>query len=178
MPVINWTEWAGLIGFGSAAVAHLRAAQGGARGGRSARRWWHGLALAYALACIEVVAGTRHQLLRLLAFSSSLGELYAYRRPFQAGVLFVLVLLVGWITSRMIRSTRGGPVRLAAVIALWVACLFLAEVISLHQIDALMYQKLGPIMVIGWLWLALGLFAASVAVAARRRSLPRPVRRP
>ena len=39
--------------------------------------------------------------------------------------------------------------------------LFLVEAISLHSVDAVMYAQAGPVLLIGWIWAALGLVIAA-----------------
>lgn len=126
------------------------------------------LAMFYALLCVELVANTRHTLLRTIGGIFGLGSYYMDRRPVQLAALAILVGLVVWLAWRTMRTAARRPgVRSARIVALAATSLFAAEIVSLHQIDAVMYRRIGPVMLIGWLWLACGVCAAIVAVGAR-----------
>ncbi|MBJ6122756.1 hypothetical protein [Sphingomonas mollis] len=161
MPQINWTQTAGLTGFALAAIFCWRAA------GRQ-RGPWRLLAIFYAVLCGEIVAGIRHTLLRTMGGIFGLGSYYMDRRPVQLAALAILIGLAVWLAWRTMRTAARRPgARPARIVALVAAGLFAAEIVSLHQVDAVMYRRIGPVMLIGWLWLACGVVAAIIAVGAR-----------
>ena len=71
------------------------------------------------------------------------------------GLLAACVLVLGLALWGTLHATKGcaQPARWAALCALGLLGVFGVEVVSLHGIDAVIYRQLGPIKVIGWLWL-------------------------
>ena len=82
---------------------------------------------------------------------------YAHRRGMQITGLTILFLIllfgVGIITRRLRR-------RWGAIVAAWSALLALTmwcvELVSLHEIDAVLYHKVGGFMVVAFVWMVLG----------------------
>jgi hypothetical protein len=86
----------------------------------------------------------------------------------QVALLALSFAVLGFAAMPMLRMFAGSPsARLAAIASLGVLALFGLETISLHQVDSVLYCPVGPVMLIGWLWMALG--AEVVWVATRTR---------
>ena len=153
---INSTQTAGLLAFVPAtviaAIAFWRSRHGGwARGGP-----WAPITAVHASFAIEVIAGGRHRLNSALGSWLKADGLYDDRRTAQAVLIIVAVLLAALLLGHMARkaSTRLQSLAIGATGA--AALLFVVESISLHAIDAALYRFVGPVLLIGWLWLACG----------------------
>jgi len=170
----DWTQCAGLASFSIAAISHLRRGRQSAGSNHLTRPWWLGLSAVYAMLCIELIANTRHTLLRMIGASLGLGDHYGARKPAQVAMLVVLAILIALLIAKAVSVIRRWPgIGWALTLGLCSAGLFVAEVISLHQLDAIFYAKIGPVMLIGWAWLVLGITAAGIAFASAR---PAPAR--
>lgn len=131
------------------------------------RRWWFILSIMYATIFLELIANTRHNLLKIIGFGVGMGYHYNERRPVQVLLTLTIVILVVWlkfILNKFILIQSW--TRRALMIGVSSVSLLILEIISLHQVDAVIYAKIGPIMVIGWLWLVLGFLASAIASAA------------
>lgn len=152
------TQWAGLSAFGCAA------------GGCMTFRVPKGPFLGAINACLaaECVLGLRHSLHnRAIAL---LGVYYPEREPFQIA-LIILIGLAGLILVRLARRSRSISWRadtptLATIAAL---LLFTIETVSLHAVDRLVYRPAGALLVIGWLWIVLGVTTMMSALSHHRR---------
>lgn len=104
---------------------------------------------------IDVLWGGRYQVHNLVGQWLKQSGQYAQRQTLQAGLLAACVLVLGLALWGTLLATKGRaqPVRWAALCALGLLSVFGLEMVSLHGIDAVMYSQLGPIKVIGWLWL-------------------------
>ena len=150
----NPTQVAGLIVFVSAALSCGWAVR--RTSGRTAVLW-RCLALAQCLFLAEIVFGLRHQVHGGVDAVLQQQGWYANRRPVQFALLALSSTGLGFAAMRMLRMFAGSPsARLAAIASLVVLALFGLETISLHQIDSVLYCRVGPVMLIAWLWLALG----------------------
>lgn len=126
------------------------------------------LAIAEAALFFDVMFNWRWAIHGWLESQFQAHSLYDRRRGVQEAILALLTLAVLLVLRRVFRHLRGRP---WAVSAAFCASLSLAlwcvEVISLHQIDRILYAKAGPMMVIAWLWLLLCLLtAASLTIAS------------
>lgn len=157
---MNPTQLTGLIAFAASTLMCARAAS--VRGARA----WRWLAIASLLFLVEVALGLRHQFHDLVIAEIAPRGWYPSRRPAQALFLLVLFVVFCLLARSAVKLRRvDRKAGLAAMCSLAVLCLFLAEAISLHGIDAVLYRLIGPVMVIGWLWAFL---AGITAVAAGR----------
>lgn len=153
----NPTQWLGLLVFALATAACARAA---------ARQPspWRWMAAGQASCFAEVLVGLRW---RVHEWADSMMQnegWYATRQALQWPLLILVLagLLVGavMLTRHWRRRDAGAWV---AIMATWGACvLFAVETVSLHQIDAILYAPVGPVMVVALLW-TLGALAAAVA---------------
>ena len=169
MQHVDWTQYAGLASFSIAAISHLRTGRQPGGTDHLTRPWWFGLSAVYVLLCIELIANTRHTLLRMIGASIGLGDHYNARRPAQVAMLVLLAILITWLIAKAVPVIRRRPgIGRALMLGFCSAGLFVTEVISLHQLDAIFYVKIGPVMLIGWAWLVLGIIAAAIAFASAR----------
>lgn len=138
------TQWAGVVAFGGAAAACL------------SLRVPSGRILAAVNGClaVECALGFRHglhdQVIRLL------GDYYPERQPFQ-----IALVLIAAFTGLTLLARRWRPARMTSASVPLIATgaalfLFAVEMISLHALDRLLYRPAGPVLVIGWLWIAIG----------------------
>jgi hypothetical protein len=166
---VNWTQCAGLASFGIAGIAHLRTGRQNAGSDQLAKSWWLSLSALYGVLCIELIANTRHTFLRTIGTNTGLANYYDARRPGQVAMVLLLAIVITWLITKAIPVMRRRPgIGWALMLGLCSAGLFLTEVISLHQLDAIFYAKVGPVMLIGWAWLVLGFIAAVIAFASAR----------
>lgn len=159
---INSTELAGLLAFVPAAFASALAT---GRAAMRERRGWTALACIYALLTVEILASTRHHVDRLIVGWLRAAHVYPERRPAQAAVIILLVVL-GMLAARYVMRGASGRLRLATGATIAVVVLFIVESVSLHAVDAVLYRAAGPVMLIGWLWLLCGWTAAAAATGA------------
>lgn len=167
MDQINSTQLAGLIGFGATALLCARATWCQ----RPARNLWLALSIFYSLIFVDVVAQLRHLVrVEIVVTLKALG-VYGDRRIAQMALLIGLGLIAAFFSLRLLIRMRGltASARIAFVGAMLVLSLYVLELISLHAIDALLYRQTGPMLLIGWLWLASSAISAAAAVAAVKK---------
>ena len=169
MVQINYTQLAGLIGFGTAALLCLWAVWRKIH----ERNIWIVLSIGYLMMFVEVLAHTRFQIRSVIGDTLKLLGIYEDRRTGQAISIVVTVCVVAFLGLPMLRRMRKlvFSVRLALIAGMLAFALILLEIISLHAIDEILYKPIGPALLIGWLWLVCGLISAgAVVVAAKKRS--------
>ena len=160
---INSTQAAGLLAFVPAAVASAMAFST-ATGRRSHDRGaWATIAAIYSVLAIEVLAKARHSINREIGARLRDAGVYTERRPVQAALLLAIVVLAAIITRYLARSAPTSCTSVARSTTAALVALFMVESVSLHAIDGILYHPAGPMLLIGWLWLACGW---STAVAA------------
>jgi hypothetical protein len=168
---LNSTRAVGLLAYGTAStccfVAWMRA--------RSRREDGH-LALLLMLIestlLLDMAFNWRWMLHQLLMDLAQHAHEYAVRRTPQVIVLIVLVvlLLIGLRAVR--RLSRGRGIALALSGAVLSLALWCTEVISLHQVDHVMYHRLGPIMTVSLLWMVACLMTSTGILMASREAMP------
>lgn len=155
-PIFNATQMAGLGATASAMVACVVAAKAP----------WRLLAVFHGVLFLEILLGLRHQIHALAGRGLMAEALYGERRPMQiallAGMLAAGVLIL-WLAGRQ----KHLPAKVGMLSSGLLAALFVVEVISLHAIDAVLYRRIGPLMVIGFLWVALCGITALAALSDR-----------
>lgn len=165
----NPTQLTGLLAFALATAACVIAA----RRGVHAARWWRMAAL-QALCFLEVLFGFRHRAHDVVDALLQARGWYAARGPLQVGLLVVALGLAALTFVALIRLRRVDTsvwiAAAATAAALW---LFAIEMVSLHQVDAVMYIQLGPLLLIGACWAV----CAAVVVWASLRRGSAPARR-
>jgi len=169
MDQINSTQLAGLIGFGSAALLCARAVWRQ----KHARSLWVSLAIVYSLMFVDVVAQLRHLIrVEITDILKALG-VYGDRQSAQTALLVGLGVVAAFFSLRLLirMRTMALSAQFAFVGIVFVFALFGLELISLHAIDAILYRQTGPLLLIGWLWLAgSGISAAAAMAAGKKRS--------
>ena len=153
--VANPTQWLGLAVYALGTAACAIAA-------RRRPSPWRGLAWAQAGAFAEVLVGLR---LRVHDWADSLLQSegwYATRQSLQWPLLIgVGLVAVAWSVVVILRWWRRDRLAGFAILATSAAFgLFALEVVSLHQLDALLYATSGPFM-----WVASGWAASAGATA-------------
>ncbi len=163
LSVADATKLTGLSAFATAAATCLLACAKA-----SQHRWsWFRLVIYFALLTVDVWGSFRFLLSGMFSHAAVVAGEYGERRGPQL-VLLVVLLSFGAATAVSIaRRTQPTLVRVACVASQLLLLLFVAEVVSFHGWDAIMYRPVGGMMVIGWLWLCL---AGSVVAAALRAS--------
>lgn len=151
------TQWAGLGAFGMAAVAcsQLRRPTGPV------------LTAVNASLAAECMLGLRHHLHdRAIAL---MGVYYPERELLQVTVILV-VGVAALIVFKRVRQIWRSAVP-AVPLATTGAALFLfaVEMISLHDVDRILYHPAGPILAIGWAWIGIGISTAFGSISWRRR---------
>jgi hypothetical protein len=160
---INWTLVAGLAACSLAAAANWDA--GTAAGPR--RGPWRGLAIVYWLLTVELVLDLRFALI-------GAGMVGSGRHAMQLGAALAMLAIAAAALVMIGRAGRRTPeFAFAGVVAVAMALLFGVEMLAVGAIGALLYRPVGPLLLIGWLWLAVGATAVAIAVAAVRRTRAR-----
>jgi hypothetical protein len=146
----NPTQLLGLAAFASAALACVFA------NGKTPieNRVWIGLALANIAFFVELLFGIRHRLHEAAITFLRSASLYDGRTDLQYGLVFGCVALVLLVALSILLSNklhRPGLI-IATIASLSVVGLFAIEAISLHRIDQIFYERIGPVLLVGWLW--------------------------
>lgn len=81
-----------------------------------------------------------------------------------AAVMFAVAGL--WVLLR-----QHGPLRWASITTIALFALMMIQAVSIHRIDTVFSQSVGPIMVIGWLWIAGASIVIFAALFDRRASI-------
>ncbi|SIN60432.1 hypothetical protein SAMN02745824_0664 [Parasphingorhabdus marina DSM 22363] len=163
----NSTQAAGLLAFLIAFGCCLIPGRRGA---------WSWLAAIYLALAIEMMVETRHGLRLLVNDVMQRGGLYADRTGYQlaiAGLLTILVLAVLYQVAQSglwRKSSRAA--KTAGIATLILLLLFVVELLSLHAIDALLYQTTGGLMRVGWSWIVLAGVTAISAIFQGRAAAP------
>lgn len=165
--MLNATQWTGLLVIALAAIFCFRARR---------PRPWRFLALLHALLFVEVIAGFRYRLHDLVNTGLMASGLYQQRSGTQIALLIGLALIALIVTIIVFRQNRS-MARIGLLSSGGLVLLFLAETVSLHQVDALLYRPVGPVFVIAILWASLCLVTAGAALLDRPTAPRRQQRR-
>ena len=157
----NPTQFAGLLSYGGAIAACVIALSR-----RSDRTWWIVIAATFVGLALDVGLGLRFELTQLLGNLMGYDQWYGVRRPVQAGIIVVAALGLAVMVWRLWRGGARRETRIAGVLAAIGLGLCLLEAISLHQVNEWTSRKIGPIMLIAWGWVSIGL--GVVGCVARR----------
>jgi hypothetical protein len=134
---------------------------------RTGRKGWGAIAGIYTILSIEILVSGRHLIDQAIGDWLRPQHLYPERRPAQAVAILILVFLA-LLTARLaVRRAPTGRLKIATGATAAVLALFTVESLSLHAVDAVLYCPVGPIMLIGWLWLGCGWTSAAAATAER-----------
>lgn len=133
------------------AMACLIAAGTAKRSGQPARHWrtWAAIALVFAALAASRILAIEEHLRELLRAALRADAIYAERRAIQrplAAVALVAVALVAgymfWRESRRAKGRRNLAMLLAVGSGMVMALLIMLRIISLHQVDGLLYGPL------------------------------------
>ena len=146
---MNPTQLLGILTFLTAAIVGWLASRQGQQ------PVWRLSCLTYIALSVELWIGLRHRLGEQFSSLAKRLDLYEMRQSYQplliGMILFAVLAALIWISRR--RKTGNTPSRWASFSLISLLGLFLVESISLHAVDGLLYrQRLGSIMLIGYLW--------------------------
>jgi len=162
---------AGLSAFAAAAAACLRVSLG-----RGAAALWGTLAALHAAWALEILLNLRYRARAALIPLLQERGWYASRTTWQ-GVAIVAALLVGTALAGWLwRRHRDDGAAAGAITGTALALMLLVvETISLHRVDAVMYEQVGPLVLLAWAWIAAAaIVIASALVAASSQRSPSP----
>lgn len=166
---INVTQAAGLLAFLPAVVVGVAASR--RTGGRTGI--WSSLAAINALMAAEIMLMLRHDVSGSVGAWLCHAGLYADRRSSQAAMILALLLLALLALPAVLRKATTKPQAVAIGSTFAAVLLFMVESVSLHAIDAVLYQPVGPMLLIGWLWLASGWSTVAAGLSSLGRSRTR-----
>lgn len=158
---INWTLVAGFAACSLAAAASWDAGTAA----RERRGPWRVLACVYVVLLAELVAETRFGV--AAAIDAALPG--ADKHAVQVGLALAMLLAAAGALVAVLRAARR--VRwfaLAGPVAVAMAGLFGVETLAVGPVGVLLYRPVGPVLLIGWLWLAIGAAAVGIAAMAVR----------
>lgn len=163
---ITPTRAVGLFAYGLATVCCLVAS---ARiSGRAPRRVAAWMSAIEALLLLDIIFDLRWHLHDWLGSLAQSHQSYQLRRFPQLVVDLSLLAILLYGVSMLLRvGQRGGVVLALAGVMLSIAT-WCFEVVSLHQLDAVLYSKIGPFMVVSALW-AFAALATSVGMLMAMR---------
>ena len=149
---MNATQLIGIVAFFGAALACATAAFRK----REGRKVWITLAFMHLAFSIEVLVGFRHRVHNLAVSGLLADGIYGQRAEIQLPLIGLLGLVLAAVAVMILTRLRNANARqkLAVALAAALVALFTIETVSLHAIDAILYRPVGPIMLIGWIWLA------------------------
>lgn len=159
---MNSTQLLGIVGFGLAGLLCL-----GVR-----RTPWIVMGLISLFYSLECVMSWRHQL--HIAANAAMGSYYAERWPLQIALIAGGSIVAAILAAILLGTNRDRAARVAMTGTLMATALFALETISLHEIDAILYSRIGPVLLIAWIWLALCIAIGSAAAISiwRKRQGP------
>lgn len=171
------TRAAGHIAFAIAAFAAAVVAQRTVR--PDLRLWWT-VALVFALLWLEIALDWRFVPRTVAHAALQARGAYGGRVDVQQALLAALgiaaavTVVAGVLVARRRRRLEVAPPRFrrttrtafAATAAL--VALFVVEAISLHSIDVVLYMAVGPLLAVGWLWIAASAVVVGMAAAHSR----------
>jgi hypothetical protein len=161
----NPTQLVGILTFAATTIACLAAMR---RSGLRDARVWKLLAVMNCLFLFEIFVGSRHRIHdHVVALLMAEGE-YGQRRGTQEFIIICLATMALICLTLFLFSHRfaGSAVRIAACLTIIVLALFAIEAVSLHALDAIYYQTIGPVLLIGWIW---AVVATGILLAAAQR---------
>jgi hypothetical protein len=160
----NPTQLTGLLSFIVATIACLVAAR--RLISRDARVWYL-LAFANFLFFIEICFGLRFRITeRAIEILKARGIYNLLHGSYQKILDLVIATIAAiFVILVLTRYQVGGAARFALILTIAVLCLFAIETVSLHEVDAMLYRPIGPVLTVGWLW---AIAAAAICWAATR----------
>jgi small-conductance mechanosensitive channel len=162
----NLTQVTGLLSFAATTIACLLAAR------RSESRdapTWRLLAFINCLLLIETISGLRYQIHNLVKEKLESEGLYTQMHGWIQELINISIAIIALIFVTLFlfrRQVGGGAARVAVSMTIVVVALFAIETVSLHELRPVIYQPIGPVLMIGWLW---AIAAAGICLAATQR---------
>ena len=160
---INPTQLTGLLSFAAATIACSIAAR---RSGSRDASTWRLLALINCLFLIETFSELRYDIYNHAKAMLAAEGLYAQIHGRGQEIIIILIAISALIFATLLlfwRQVAGGAARVAMSITIVVVALFAIETVSLHALRPVLYQPIGPVVMIGWLW---AITAAGICLAA------------
>lgn len=168
---IDWTKWVGITAFSVTAFTHFLVSISKYVNTRLLRQYWFGMSALYSIFSIDIVFNMRHTLLRKYVVLLISEGKYNDRRPAQLAALILIIGIIIWLAIRNFNSKLDMKTKFAILLSIFSVFLFSSEIISLHQLDAIIYKSAGPILLIGWLWVFCTLVATVIALSIVIRRL-------
>jgi hypothetical protein len=163
----NPTQLLGMLSFSLTTLACLLAAR------RSPNaRIWKVLTFLNALFLVEIIVGFRF---RVLDWARTLlqdkGEYLQLHGKDQAVAILALAAAAAITMLLFLFLSRIGTTaaRVGASLTIVLLVLFAIETISLHEIDAIFYLRIGPVLLVGWLWVVA---SSGICLAALNSPVP------
>ncbi len=113
---------------------------------------------------MEIYFGLRFSITEFVRTLLKTEDLYGELHGSIQGIIVISILALGFLSLFLLwRRVAGGAARVAASITIAVLFLFAIETVSLHSIDGIFYQPIGPVLMLGWVW---AIAAAGICLAA------------
>jgi len=164
----NPTQLLGILSFSFSTLACLFAAL------RSPdARIWKVLAFVNALFLVEIIAGFRFRVLNWVrTLLQDRGEYQQLHGKYQAVAILALAGAIAmFLVLRLLPRIARPATRACASLTIVLLALFGIETISLHEVDAIFYLRIGPVLLVGWLW---AVASAGIGLAALNSRPERP----
>jgi H+/Cl- antiporter ClcA len=137
-------------------------------------RIWKVLTFVNALFIVEIIVGFRFRILdwarALLQDRGEYRQLHGKDQG-MAIVALVAAAAIAMLLFLLLRRVARPAARVGASLTIVLLALFAIETISLHEIDAIFYLRIGPVLLVGWLW---GVASAGICLAALNSRPKRP----
>jgi len=161
----NPTQLTGLLSFAVSTIACFIASR---RSETGDVRAWRSLTLINGLFFFEILIGLRFYIHDRVNFILIAKGWYLQRSWIQESIDISLaaIALVFVVLFMFLRRPAGNEARIAAGLTIALVALFAVETVSLHAIDSVLYQPIGPVLLIGWIW-AIGSFGICLSAAQR-----------
>jgi len=162
----NPTQLIGVLSFALTTIACQLATRRS-----SGARTWKVLALLNALFLVEIIVGFRF---RVLGWARTLlqeeGRYSQLHGEDQAVVIIALVAAAVILVLLVLLLPRisGPAARVGISLTVLLLALFAVETVSLHEVDAIFYRRIGPVLLVGWLWAIAAAGICMAAVSSRR----------
>jgi hypothetical protein len=159
----NPTQLIGLLSFAATTIACLMAAR---RSGSRDALTWRLLALINCLFLIETISESRYhfhnQVRAMLKVEGLFAQLHGRGQEI-INISIAIIALICVTVVLFLYHVAGGAVRVAVSMTILLVALFVIETVSLHELRPVLYQPMGPFLLIGWLW---SIPAAVICIAA------------
>lgn len=127
------------------------------------RRAWFVVGAINAALALECVLNMRHRKHDLVL--EIMGPYYDQRAVLQIGLIILALAIAAGFTTLLLRRKGWGVPPIVIAATGFALALFSVETISLHDVDAFFYQTIAGLLLIGWIWVVLGL---TIAIQALR----------